>query len=130
MHRILIVTNDHKPLAAFAESLEQSRDVQLAWVENGREAIADVMKHPPLGVVIDENLLDMPGLELVRRLLPINALINTVVLSELSDEAFHEAAEGLGIMARLPPQPTAADAGSIQSRLKRLAAAMPAPPRA
>lgn len=130
MHRILIVTTHRKPLSAFVESLQESQDVQLAWADSGQSAIADVMKHPPLGVIIDENLPDMPGLDLVRRLLPINALINSVVISDSPPEAFHEASEGLGILAQLPPQPTPEDARTILARFKRMALTAIAPQRA
>jgi DNA-binding response OmpR family regulator len=129
MHRILIVTPDRNSLSAFAEALEESQEVQVAWAESGQAAIADVMRHPPLGAIIDEDLLDMPGLDLVRRLLPINAMMNTVVMSDLSAEAFHEACEGLGILAQLPPKPSSEDARTILARLKRMASAMMAPSR-
>jgi len=130
MHRILIVTTGRKPLAGFAESLEQSQDVQVAWADSGQAAVADVMRHPPIGVVIDENLPDMPGLDLVRRLLRINAMINTVVISALPPEAFHEAGEGLGIMAQLPPQPAPEDARTILAHFKRMALTTLVPQRA
>lgn len=120
MHRILIVTPNRSRLAEFAQTLIKNQDFQVAWVDCGQAAIADVMKHPPLGVIIDENLLGIPGLDLVRRLLPINALINTAMISDLSPEAFHEASEGLGIMAQLPPNPTESDALLIMTRLKRM----------
>jgi DNA-binding NarL/FixJ family response regulator len=129
MHRILIVTPQRSRLAEFALSLEEQQDVQVAWAENGKAAIADVMRHFPLAVIIDDNLLDMPGLDLVRRLLPINALINTAVISDLPPEAFHEAGEGLGIMAQLPLEPTKSHALDILSRLKRMTALAPAPSR-
>lgn len=130
MHRILIVTAHRKSLSAFAAALEESQDVQVAWADSGQAAVSDVMKHPPLGVVIDENLLDMPGLDLVRRLLPINAMINTAVVSELPREDFHEASEGLGVMAQLPPNPAPDDARNILAQFKRMAPAAMAPPRA
>jgi DNA-binding response OmpR family regulator len=120
MHRILIVTPDRTSLSAFAASLEEGQDVQVAWAASGQSAVSDVMKHTPLGVIIDENLLDMTGFDLVRRLLPINALINTVVISDLPHDAFHEAGEGLGILAQLPPNPTPSDARAILARLKRM----------
>jgi DNA-binding response OmpR family regulator len=121
MHRILIVTPHRSRLDEFARCLADQQDIQVAWAEDGKAAIADVMRHPPLAVIIDDNLLDMPGLDLVRRLLPINALINTAVISDLSAEAFHEAGEGLGIMVQLPPNPTKSDALAVFARLKRLA---------
>jgi len=120
MHRILIVSPHRSRLAEFAQSMAEQQDIQLAWAEDGKAAIADVMKHSPLAVIIDDNLLDMPGLDLVRRLLPINALIHMAVISDLSPEAFHEAGEGLGIMAQLPLAPAKPDALEILSRLKRL----------
>ncbi len=130
MHRILIVTLHRSSFLSLAECLEEDQDVQVSWADSGQAAISDVMKHPPLGVVIDENLLDMPGLDLVRRLLQINALINTVVISDLPPEAFHEASEGLGILAQLPPQPTPEDVRTILARLKRMALMTMAPQRA
>jgi DNA-binding response OmpR family regulator len=120
MHRILIVTPDRASLATFATALVENPDVQVAWADSGQAAVSDVMKHIPLGVIIDENLLDMTGFDLVRRLLPINALINTVMISDLPAETFHEAGEGLGIMAQLPPQPTPSDANAVLARLKRM----------
>jgi DNA-binding response OmpR family regulator len=120
MHRILIVTPHRRRLAEFAQFLMEQQDIQVAWAEDGPAAIADVIKHPPLAVIIDDNLPNMPGFDLVRRLLPINALIQTAVISDLSPEDFHEAGEGLGIMAQLPPNPAKPDALEILSRLSRL----------
>lgn len=120
MHRILIVSPHRRRLAEFAQSLAEQQDIQVAWAEDGTAAIADVMKHPPLAVIIDHNLPDIPGLDLVRRLLPINAMINTVVISDLSPEDFHDAGEGLGIMAQLPLDPAKSDALEVLSRIRRL----------
>jgi len=53
-------------------------------------------------------------------LLPINAMINTVVISDLSPEDFHDAGEGLGIMAQLPLDPAKSDALEVLSRIRRL----------
>ena len=123
MHRILVVTSDPKRLAEFANALKASLEIHVAWADSGAAALSDVMKHPPLGVIVDETLPDMPGLELVRRLLPINAMINTAVISSLPDAAFHETGEGLGILAQLSPIPTESQARELLAQLKRLHAA-------
>lgn len=123
MHRILIVTPDRSHLAAFARRIAENQYLQVAWAPDGRAAVVDVMHHTPLAAVIDEILPDMPGLDLVRRLIQINALILTAVASGLAPDAFHEAAEGLGIMTQLPRVPAAADADAFVARLKRLAPA-------
>lgn len=126
MFRVLIVTTERKRLGEFAAGLAGQPDVELSWAGSGNAAIA-MVKSFPMAVVIDEELLDMTGLELVKRILPINAMISTVILSELEPEAFHEAAEGLGIAARMPPQPTAEEATLLIHRLKKLAFTPPTP---
>jgi DNA-binding response OmpR family regulator len=125
--RVLIVTTDRKRLEKFASGLAGQPGVELSWAGSGNAAIAMVKSFPPMAVVIDEELLDMTGLELVKRILPINAMISAVILSELEPEAFHEAAEGLGIAAQLPPQPTAEEATRLLHRLKKLAFTPPTP---
>jgi hypothetical protein len=50
-----------------------------------------------------------------------NPMANLAVVSDLAAEAFHEAGEGLGIMAQLSPQGSAEDA----DRLLGLLANMP-----
>jgi DNA-binding response OmpR family regulator len=119
-HRILMVTSDPKRLAEFANCLTASHEIHVAWADSGAAALSDVRQHPPLGVIVDEDLPDMPGLELVRRLLPINAMINTAVISSLPEAAFHETSEGLGILAQLPPVPTEPQARDLLARLKRM----------
>jgi hypothetical protein len=62
----------------------------------------------------------MTALELSRRLLKINPMINCALVSGLSAEEFHEASEGLGIMAKLPKQPGAKDANELIKNLKQI----------
>ena len=47
------------------------------------------------------------------------ALINLAVVSSLSGEEFHEASEGLGILAQVPPEPTAADGKMLADVFRR-----------
>jgi hypothetical protein len=80
-------------------------------------------------VIVDASLPDMEGLDLVRRLLPVNAMVHTAVISELPEERFHEVSEGLGVLGRLPPRPTAAQAAELLGRIRRLSAGVrPHPP--
>ena len=48
----------------------------------------------------------------------VNAMVNTAVVSPLSDEEFHEASEGLGILGRLPNEPGMNDAGELLRKLQ------------
>ena len=69
-------------------------------------------------VIIDVDLPDIAPLDLVQKLLMVNALVNTVVVSPLSDEEFHEASEGLGILGRLPNDPGMSDADEMLHKLR------------
>jgi DNA-binding response OmpR family regulator len=120
MHRILVVTPDPKPWAEFADALTESREIQLAWSQTGADALADVIRRPPLCVVVDDALPDLSPLELVRRLLTINAMVSTAVLSGMEGDEFHEASEGLGVLLQIPPAPKKAHAEDLLARLQRI----------
>lgn len=125
MHRILVVTPDQKPWAAFAEALIENRAIQLAWARTGTAALSDVTRHPPLCVVVDDTLPDMNALELLRRLLGVNAMISTAVRSGLAAEEFHEASEGLGVLLQIPPAPGKEHAADLLASLERIGVLTP-----
>lgn len=120
MNRILIATAERSRLTKFADAMAVDPEIRVAWADSGTAALADATAHPPLAVIVDESLPDMEGLELVRRLLPINAMIFTAVVSGLPAKRFHEDSEGLGVLAQLPPRPTPSHAAELLGRLKRL----------
>jgi CheY-like chemotaxis protein len=120
MHRILVAAAAPKGWAEFAKALTENGEVQLAWVESGAAALADAMRHPPVCVVIGEGLTDMDALELVRRLMSVNAMICTAVQSGLAAEEFHAASEGLGVLMQIPPRPGTQHAGALLSGLRRI----------
>ncbi len=128
MNRILLATVDRARLKEFAEAMAAAPEVRIAWADSGAAALADVKTHPPLAVIVDATLPDMDGLELVRRLLPINAMVYTAVISELPAERFHEVSEGLGVLGQLPSRPTPAQATELLGRLKRLSPGFRPPP--
>ena len=71
-------------------------------------------------VIADEGLGDKTGLELIADIVSINPMITCAVVSELTPEAFHEASEGLGIMAQLPARPGKANAESLLHQLRQI----------
>ncbi len=118
--RILVVSSGREELDDFRRLLEEESGCEILRVPDGRSALREARRKRPLAVILEEELLDMPGRELVRALLPIHAFIHTAVMSGLSAEAFHRAFEGLGVMDQLPPLPRAADARRFLERLRTL----------
>jgi len=120
MIKILLVTSEKKPFSEFAGVLEQKDDVELFWTATGQEALEAISGNPVDLVVVNENIGDMTGIEFMKKLLPINPMINSAAVSPLSPEEFHEASEGLGVLMQLPVSPGKLDAENLLQRLNDL----------
>ncbi len=106
------MNTDNKPVCVLAMKNPDELAAGLAQkgllaitAATGEEALERVREVAPVLLVCGQNLPDMTGLELAGRLVWVNALVGCAVVSDLSDEDFHEASEGLGLLAKLPPNP-------------------------
>jgi DNA-binding NarL/FixJ family response regulator len=118
MLRIVLATARPHAMQAFAEALSSNPAVNLQRVISGAEALEAARTAAPHLVIIDADLPDIAPLDLVQKLLMVNAMINTAVVSSLSDEEFHEVSEGLGILGRLPNEPDMSDASELLQKLR------------
>ena len=120
MIRILLLTPYRKSLSEWASVMKKYDDVELTWAESGQNAL-DMLSETSVDLVVaDKELGDMTGLEFAEKLLRVNPMINSAVLSSLPSDEFHEASEGLGIFAQLPLRPAKGDAEKLLKRLKKL----------
>ena len=69
-------------------------------------------------VIVDSGVPDTDPLDLVREMISANAMVNTAVVSALSDEEFHDNGEGLGILCRLPLEPGDKEARELLQKLR------------
>jgi DNA-binding response OmpR family regulator len=120
MLRVLLVTGRQETMHPFAEGLAEDPEVRLEQVASGTEALAALRTDAPHLAIVDSELPDAESLSLVRSLLLVNAMVNTAVVSPLSDQEFHEASEGLGILARLLPVPAKNDAAELLRKLRQV----------
>jgi len=120
MYKLLLVTTNKDSLSALASALEKHSEADLSWAESGGKALEIASDIPVDLVVTDEKLGDMTGLQLAFKLLSINPMINCAAVSSLSHDDFHEASEGLGLLAQLPFQPGAEQTEALLQRLKDL----------
>ncbi len=117
---LLIVLASARPEAsAFAAALSSDPEVQLKQVATGAEALEAGRTLAPHLMVIDY-LPDTEPLSLVQKLLTVNAMVNTAVVSPLTDAEFHEASEGLGILGRLPVEPGIGEAADLLQKLRQV----------
>jgi len=118
MLHIVLASARPEAMQIFAAALSSNPAVNLQRVVSGAEALEAMRTKAPALVIIDVDLPDMAPLDLVQKLLMVNAMVNTAVVSPLSDEEFHEASEGLGILGRLPDDPGVSDADEILDKLR------------
>jgi DNA-binding NarL/FixJ family response regulator len=118
MLRIVLATARPQALEAFVTALSSNPEVHVQPVDRSAAALEATRTAAPQLVIIDQGLKDAKPLELVQKLLRVNAMVNTAVVSPLSEDEFHEASEGLGVLARLPENPGASEAGALLHKLK------------
>jgi PleD family two-component response regulator len=120
MLRIVLATARQESIHSFAEGLASDPEVRLEQVSSGAKALGAARTDSPHLVIIDSALPDMEPLQVVQKLLMVNAMVNTAVVSPLSNREFHEASEGLGVLARLPLVPGNSDAVKLLRKLRQV----------
>ena len=120
MLRLVLATTRPEALQAFAAALSSDPEVDLQQVASGAAALEAARASALHLVIIDADLPDIASLDLVQKLLMVNAMVNTAVLSLLPDAEFHEASEGLGILGRLPTEPGMSEAADLVHKLRKV----------
>ncbi len=117
MWRVLMMTETPPRFTDFAKALQDEGQTECMWADSPEAGMEMAAVQRPDLVVVDECIGGVPGLEWVKRLMAVDAFLNTAVVSSLDESAFHEASEGLGVTLRLSPNPGAEDARNTLSWL-------------
>ena len=120
MATFLLVTPHKAAFAGFEDALTKSHGIEVMRVETGGAALDLVSSAPIDLVVVDETLPDMSGIDFIRQLVAKNPMISSAAVSALSKADFHEASEGLGVLAHLPPHPGKAEAEDLVRQVAHL----------
>ena len=102
---VVIVTDRRGALHDFAQGL--GKDIE--WTDSAAGVLARA-KNPPWQLVVLDTM--MPGLDykvFLMDLLKVNAMLDTVVITDMNAEAFHHDSEGLGVLCAVPVSPVRAD---------------------
>lgn len=105
MPRILMVTNKRETLETLARALKAEDTVTLDWAYERAGALDHISTQKPDLVVVDEYVGYLTNLEFIRQIVAVDAFVHTAAVSRLPRKTFHEVAEGLGVLAQLPPRP-------------------------
>jgi DNA-binding NtrC family response regulator len=120
MYDFFIVTHHKERFNRLAQALSAGSDCRIDWADSVQDAKARISGNPPDLMVIDEKVDEISNLQLARQIVMVNPMINLALVSSLSHEAFHEASEGLGILAQLPLVPGREDASALLEAIKRI----------
>ncbi len=120
MKHFLIVTSHANKFSELADALGRQGAAEVTTTASLQEVMADLSAATPNLVIIDEEVDGTSGLKIARAILMKNAMVNQAVVSSLSPQEFHDTAEGLGIMAQLPPEPDAAQAKVLLDILEKM----------
>ncbi len=118
MLHIILVTVRPEIFHSFAERLSSDPEVCLDQVTSGAGALGIVRSISPHLVIVDSEVTDTTPFGLVREIISANAMVNTAVASALSEDEFHDAGEGLGILCRLPLEPGSKEARELLQKLR------------
>jgi len=117
---ILIVSKNRSMFSAVTDYLNKQEDIRVVHVQHGAEALDIVGDRSITLVISGEDLGDMTGLEFARRLVAADPLAYCALASPLTAEGFHEASEGLGLLAQLPVSPVESDGEAVLNKLRRV----------
>jgi DNA-binding response OmpR family regulator len=120
MYQIAVLTNAPEAFAALADGLCADSRCNITWLDSVPSVPAAVVEASPDLLIIDEAVDGQSGLAIARQIIRVNAMVNLAVVSSLSSEAFHEAAEGLGIMVHLPPHSGGQQADTLLAALAKI----------
>ena len=118
MIRLLFVGSGADSFEKMIKALQDDRNVTIEQVDSGGDALAWLLKNSADLVVVAEQLDDMNGLEFSEKLVVQNPMVNCALVSSLSEDDFHEASEGLGILSKLPPDPGEPEAVDLLKKIR------------
>ncbi len=112
---IAMITHREAALAGFRDGLER-RSARIECFADAWSFLQAARTQSWNLVIVDG--LTLPFADLIEKLLELNASLNTAVITELDEAAFHEASEGLGILSGLPSRPGMADVAPLLDKLQ------------
>ncbi|VEN74689.1 Response regulator receiver protein [Candidatus Desulfarcum epimagneticum] len=120
MIQILVASSRRDDFSGFEKALEE-KGARVLWTDRQKDLMEKAEKEPPDLAIVDENLSDGPGgLEAVETLTRINPFLNCAAVTGLSEEDFHDASEGFGVLAGLPKNPGKEDALKLIEALEKI----------
>ncbi len=125
--KILMASERREPFETAVAPMVADGRIEISWVADGESAIAAIKRQRPDLLIVDARIGGREGFSLCRDVLRIDAFANMAAVSDLDEDDFHEASEGLGLIGRLPSRPTPEDFEKLMALLSTVDSPFPAP---
>ena len=99
----------------------EAGDIVCERCGTGQEALTLIGSKKIDLVILDENLPDLTGRQLVEKIVFTNPMIDCVVISELSAKEFHEKYEGYGVLMQFPVSSGQEQVDALMAHLNTIA---------
>jgi DNA-binding response OmpR family regulator len=120
MIHVLLVSRE-KNVFKDLEAAFSDIKITFDWTDSAQNALSKLSKEKFDLFITEEQLPDTTGRDLIEKVLFKNAMMDSVVLSALSHEDFHEAYEGLGVLMQFPVVPGKKQARDLLNHINRIA---------
>lgn len=117
---MMLVTNRRDALREVVNTVIDGLGCECVTAGSAETTLHMVAETTPDLMILDEAVDGMPGIHIAREVVMKNPMVNIALVSSLPEAAFHDRTEGLGILARLPLQPKAADARKLVEKVRQL----------
>ena len=117
---VLLIGQKNATLSELSGILNRQNDVTIAEVGSREEAVKSLSDNQYQLIIVDETVKDETGIEFTKRLISENPLLNCALVGSLSKKDFHEATEGLGVLAQIPKHPEVEDIEKLLTSLRRI----------
>lgn len=117
--KLLLVTQKQSTFAGMLPVIEKMGG-SIDWAASGQQSLQIIDQQAFDAIIVDEKIEDMTGLALIEKIVAINPMVNSALVSSLGKEDYHEASEGLGILMQLPTKPEKSDGERLMSHLSQI----------
>jgi len=115
-----LLVSTEKKIFKELKTLFSKNEITTQWCDTAQEALAILSLENFDLVITHEQLQDMSGHDFIEAVLFKNAMINSVVLSTLSHDDFHDSYEGLGVLMQFSPMPDEKQAQDLLDHIDRI----------
>ena len=120
MIQVLLVSREKSVFKKLETAFSENK-ITTKWTDSAQKALSMLSKEKFDLFITHEQLPDMTGRDLVEKVVFINAMMNSVVISALPHKDFHEAYEGLGVLMQFPLEPGKEQVQDLLDHLNRIA---------